>query len=124
MSSDFIQLVVLCVGGFFVQGLAALPWDSVLTGRPARKHLGMLGIVTAVGLGFAFFMNMNNDAQVLARWGRIYMAILHLQLGADAFVVVFRLLLLVWSKGGAVALASFQEGVRQPMFWLLTILGG
>ena len=123
MSNDFIQLTVLCVAAFFVQGLAALPWLSVLTGRPARKHVATLGIVTAVGLGFALFLNMNNDAQVLARWGRIYMAVLHLQLGADAFVLVFRTLLTVWSKGGAVALASFQEGVRQPMFWLLTGLG-
>src|SRR4029077_12934741 len=30
-------------------------------------------------------------------------------------------MLLVWPKGGAVALSAFREGVRQPMFWLLTI---
>ena len=38
-------------------------------------------------------------------------------------VLTFSLLLAFWPKGGAVALAAFQEGVRQPMFWLLTIVG-
>jgi hypothetical protein len=32
-------------------------------------------------------------------------------------------MLLVWPKGGAVALAAFREGTRQPMFWLLTGFG-
>jgi ABC-type transport system involved in multi-copper enzyme maturation permease subunit len=41
----------------------------------------------------------------------------------DGFVLVFWLLLLLWPKGGAVALAAFQEGVRQPMFWMLTLAG-
>ena len=31
-------------------------------------------------------------------------------------------MLLVWPKGGAVALAAFREGYRQPMFWLLIVL--
>ena len=44
---------------------------------------------------------------------------LHLQLAADSFVFVFMLLLAIWPKGGAVALAAFREGIRQPMFWLL-----
>jgi ABC-type transport system involved in multi-copper enzyme maturation permease subunit len=55
--------------------------------------------------------------------GRAYGALLTLQLMLDFFVVVFALLLLVWPRGGAVALAAFAEGVRQPMFWLLTIIG-
>ena len=29
------------------------------------------------------------------------------------------LLVLVWPKGGTVAQATFREGYRQPMFWLL-----
>ena len=33
---------------------------------------------------------------------------------------VFAVLLLTWPKGAAVAVAAFREGVRQPMFWLLT----
>jgi ABC-type transport system involved in multi-copper enzyme maturation permease subunit len=31
-------------------------------------------------------------------------------------------MLWLWPKGGAVALAAFREGVRQPMYWVLTIL--
>jgi hypothetical protein len=45
--------------------------------------------------------------------------ILQLQLLADAFILTFALLLNLWPKGGAIALAAFREGVRQPMFWLL-----
>jgi ABC-type transport system involved in multi-copper enzyme maturation permease subunit len=50
-------------------------------------------------------------------------SLLTLQIGIDLFVLTFRLLLTFWSKGGAVALAAFQEGVRQPMFWMLTFFG-
>jgi ABC-type transport system involved in multi-copper enzyme maturation permease subunit len=46
-----------------------------------------------------------------------------LQVGIDLFVVTFYLMLVFWPKGGAVALAAFQECVRQPMFWLLTFAG-
>jgi ABC-type transport system involved in multi-copper enzyme maturation permease subunit len=38
-------------------------------------------------------------------------------------VLIFFSMLTFWSKGGAVALAAFQEGIRQPMFWLLSFLG-
>jgi ABC-type transport system involved in multi-copper enzyme maturation permease subunit len=123
MSSGFLQLAIFSVVLFLLQGLAALPWLYVVTGRPAHRQLKLLGILAVVGLGFAFFMDMNSDPAVLARWGRIYMAVLHLQVAADLFVLAFRVLLAVWSKGAAVALAAFQEGVRQPMFWLLTFAG-
>jgi ABC-type transport system involved in multi-copper enzyme maturation permease subunit len=36
---------------------------------------------------------------------------------------VFYLMLTFWPKAGAVTLAAFQEAVRQPMFWMLTLLG-
>jgi hypothetical protein len=32
-------------------------------------------------------------------------------------------MLMIWPKGGAVALAAFQEGLRQPTYWLLTLAG-
>ena len=34
--------------------------------------------------------------------------------------VIFAAMLWLWPKGGAVALAAFREGYRQPMFWLLS----
>jgi hypothetical protein len=54
--------------------------------------------------------------------GRIYGALLQAQITLDVFILGFALLLVVWPKGGAVALAAFREGVRQWMFWLLTLL--
>src|SRR5258708_26040234 len=52
-------------------------------------------------------------------FGRIYGSILELQLVADSIIGLFSLLLLIWPKGAAVALAAFREGLRQPMFYLL-----
>ena len=53
--------------------------------------------------------------------GRLYGSVLHLQLLADFFVGIFFVLLKVWPKGAAVALAAFREGIRQPMFWLIVL---
>ncbi len=124
MSSETMQLAAVAAVLFLVQGLAALPWLSVLTRRPLREHLPVLGAVVAIlWLVFTFIVVQYSDPNVLARAGRVYASVLQLQVALDLFVLVFRTALVVWPKGGAVALASFQEGVRQPMFWLLTILG-
>src|SRR5436190_482837 len=125
MSSGFLQLASVSLVLFLVQGLAALPWLWVLSRRPLREHLPLLAAV--VGVVFVVFtavVSYYSDPAVLARAGRIYMAVLQLQLTFDLFVGMFMLTLTLWPKGGAVALAAYQEGVRQPMFWLLTILGG
>jgi len=114
-----------------LQVLAALPW-IVLTfaGRDTRAawrrrpfgsdmlplYGGVLAIVLLVP---ALFQYMVREGSTLEVWGQIYGAVLQLQLLADAFILIFALLLLVWPKGGAIALAAFREGVRQPMFWLL-----
>jgi ABC-type transport system involved in multi-copper enzyme maturation permease subunit len=124
MSNDFLLLAGICLVLFVVQGLAALPWMYALSRRPVREHLPVLGAI--VGVGFVVFTaiaDYYSDPTVLARAGRIYMSVLQLQLMFDLFVGVFLLMLTLWPKGGAVALAAFQEGVRQPMFWLLTIMG-
>jgi ABC-type transport system involved in multi-copper enzyme maturation permease subunit len=124
MSSSFMQLFLVSVGLFLLQGAAALPWLLALRQRPLRTEVRygaiLLAVFAGVGALFAFFFDFNSDPGVLAGWGRVFMSILHLQLGLDFFVVVFVLLLTFWSKGAAVALAAFQEGVRQPLFWLLT----
>jgi hypothetical protein len=60
-----------------------------------------------------------HEGSALEVWGQIYAATLQVQLLLDAFIGVFALLLLLWPKGGAIALAAFREGLRQPMFWLL-----
>jgi ABC-type transport system involved in multi-copper enzyme maturation permease subunit len=60
---------------------------------------------------------------VVSLWGRFYSSILSLQLGFDLFILAFFMMLTFVPKAGAVALAAFREGVRQPMFWLLSAIG-
>ncbi len=122
-----IQLIPLCMVLFLVQGLAALPWLRALSYETFRARLPfygkVVGITALCGIPFAFILQGNSDPDVVALWGRFYGSVLLFQLGIDLFVLAFFSMLTFWSKGGAVALAAFQEGVRQPMFWLLTFLG-
>jgi ABC-type transport system involved in multi-copper enzyme maturation permease subunit len=124
MSSGFLTLAGVCAGMFLLQALAALPWLYVLSRRSLREQLPLVGAVAgAVFIVFTWMVDYYSDPLEQARAGRVYMAVLHLQITFDLFVGGFMLLLAVWPKGGAVALAAFQEGVRQPMFWMLTVLG-
>jgi len=124
MSNSFVNLLIASTLLIGLQLLAALPWLLINRRTQQRARTGkfwLTGAVFAVGGGIAFAIlaNTNTDAKALGRWGRLYASILHLQLIVDLFVVVFWSLLAAGSKGGAVALASFQEGLRQPKYWLL-----
>lgn len=127
MSSSILQLIPFCLFLFFLQGLAAIPWLRVLTLYPIRREYlfygKVVGGVTLCGVFFVFLLQSNNDPGLVSIWGRFYTSILTLQIGFDLFVLTFWLMLNYWPKGGAVCLAAFQEGVRQPMFWMLTIMG-
>ncbi len=127
MSSALLQLVPFCLLLFLIQGLAAIPWVMVLTRysfqRERNFFLKMAGGVGLGGVLFAFILQSNRDPEIVALWGRLYASVLTLQIGIDLFILTYWLLLTYWSKGGAVALAAFQESVRQPMFWMLTIFG-
>ena len=120
-----ITFLLLCVLLMLVQALAAIPWFMALDWRNRRllqrPKVWLIGGLVAAGVGlvWGYFLEGNANPLVLTRWGRFYMSMLHLQLAVDFFVSIFWLLLTVWPKGGAVGLAAFQEGVRQPMFWLL-----
>lgn len=120
---------------FLVQVLAALPWATVLFLDPAQRsrmslspagiaewwrliQQPLLGVLGLIGVPIAGLFFTQRDWMETV--GGLYAAILQLQLTADAFILFFFLLLWAWPKGGAVALAAFREGVRQPMFWLLT----
>jgi hypothetical protein len=128
-----------------LQVLAALPWLAAafgegrtflefygsLAGLPSaggrRPGAGGIGILLgAIGLvlvgmfaipSLLLYFVDGRDALEIA--GRCFGAALQVQLVFDFFVLVFAILLRVWPKGGAVALAAFREGVRQPMYWLL-----
>jgi hypothetical protein len=125
MNETFISLFILGTILIGLQELAMLPWLTALGTRTRQRlrdpryWLQGVGIALGAGLLFAYLTYESNEPRVLARWGRFYMSILHLQLAADFFVLVYGVMLAVWPKGGAVALAAFREGVRQPMFWLL-----
>src|SRR5207249_11086729 len=71
-----------------------------------------------LGLGIAMLMPLIQERGSLERWGRLYGSVLQLQLVFDLFVIAFVIMLQIWPKGGAVAIAAFREAIRQPMFWL------
>ena len=112
-----------------VQFAAALPWLWAIDPKGfegATRSGGALGAVIggviAAGVGLAAFIGYKGDSANLQWYGQyVYGAALHLQLLIDLFLLLPALLILVWPKGGAVALAAYREGWRQPMFWLITV---
>ncbi len=128
-TTSYLVLLLLLV----IQLLAAVPWIWMLffrrqdiqryfqQGGPAvqRIWLRIAAAVLGVLVAPAVFIMLIGGSGTLEAIGYFYGAILQIQLLIDAFIVVFALLLRFWPKGGAIALAAFREGVRQPMFWLL-----
>jgi ABC-type transport system involved in multi-copper enzyme maturation permease subunit len=120
------------LGLCLIQLFLAVPWLVALTRDPAKpgtqwsslarawpKALGGLVLAAVVpALALAYL----KDRDVLITLGRIYGAVLNLQFLFDVFVIVFAVLLLLWPRGAAVALAAFREGIRQPMFWFIFAL--
>lgn len=108
------------------QCLAALPWLWSVDPNSFRKNwknpqsLG-LAVITVIGLGAALaaFIGYFGDSDGLRGYGRWYAALLHLQLLIGVFILGPRLFGLILPKTGAVALAAYREGWRQPMFWLI-----
>jgi ABC-type transport system involved in multi-copper enzyme maturation permease subunit len=130
MTDSLQQLLIICPLLCLLQALAALPWLWVLDPDLARQQLrrpvvwGYLALGSIlVGAAGAFLVFSGADRDTLAGWGRVYGSVLQLQLSANFFVFAFAIMLYFWPKGGAVALAAFREGIRQPMFWLLTLAG-
>jgi hypothetical protein len=121
----------LLLGGLLlavVQVIFALPWLYALdpkgfktTARSANGLLTVGGAVLALAVGFALFLGYNSSSNKLVWYGRIYGIVLHLQLLADVFIYLPHLLTLAFPKTGAVALAAYREGWRQPMFWFIFV---
>lgn len=128
MESTFLTLwlsgLVLCL----IQCVIALPWIWAIDPLAFRQYLkepkswapGAIGGLLVAGFMLGQFISYKADAAVLQFYGRCYGAVLHLQLIVDAMILLPLLLLRLWPKGGAVALAAYREAWRQPMFWLLT----
>ena len=125
-----------------IQFLAALPWivsfssspgqPSLLGGLFRRDPLARARLIANLGapclvvlalVTFGVAGLYSVDRSNLETFGQLYTFVLQIQLVVDFFVFFFPVLLWIWPKGGAVAQAAFREGVRQPMFWLLTAFG-
>ncbi len=110
----------------FLQREEVLPWlrkffASFQQGDPAARRLALQIAIAIVAVLVApvVFAATAGASGTLEVIGYSYGAVLQMQLLIDAFILIFALLLRFWPKGGAIALAAFREGVRQPMFWLL-----
>ncbi len=125
--SGLTQLIPVCLILFFLQGLATVPWLIALSRRSFREQWPLLwkviAGVTLGGLVFGVLLRSNSEPGIVAMWGRFYCSILSLQIGIDLFIGIIWMLLTLLPKTGAITLAAFQEGLRQPMFWMLTIAG-
>jgi hypothetical protein len=114
-----------------VQFAAALPWLWSVDRKAFSETLGsgsgvagVVGGLVAAGVGIAMFLGYKGESANLAWYGRyVYGAVLHLQLLIALFLLMPHALVAVWPKGGAVALAAYREGWRQPMFWLIIVAG-
>jgi len=129
MFSTTAYLVALLL--LVIQVLAALPWAALVFFQPLQKlssrlmqagtmqwliYCVLIPLAVMLLVPLLLFTGAGGSLEGI---GYFYGAVLQIQLLIDAFIVVFALLLRYWPKGGAIALAAFREGVRQPMFWLL-----
>lgn len=92
------------------------------TSDPTQLGYAVLAFLGAV-VAFAVFLGYLGGSTNMPLYGRFLGAGLHVLLLVNLFVYVPRLLALVLPKTGAVALATYREGCRQPLFWLLIIFG-
>src|SRR3954452_13346156 len=152
MSTTFTSLFGAALILAAVQVVAAIPWLWALDPRSFRRifrrpkkvevadpvtgRIGgggqviapltllgyLVGATLLLALAIARFMSERRITTVLEEYGRYYGAVLHAQLALDFLVMMPQALLLVWPKGGAVALSTFRECWRQPMFWLISLL--
>jgi ABC-type transport system involved in multi-copper enzyme maturation permease subunit len=108
--------------------ITALPWFAIVepagfrvaVRKPLNWIYGLIAVVVLAAL-MALFVGVVLDSARLLNWGRLIGAIIQLQSTLCFFCILFPIILLMWPHGGAVALAAFLEGVRQPMFWMITL---
>jgi hypothetical protein len=130
MTTPFLNLFVAGLILAAVQIAAALPWLWALNPRGFRKSIADptilgygVGALFVGGLIFALLLSENRIVAKLSEYGYMYYgSILHAQLAIDLLIFLPQALLLISPKTGAVALAAYREGWRQPIFWLICIL--
>lgn len=126
---------LVSVGLMLLQLLLAMPWVLVVfltpAGREELRRKLFVGwflqpiLIAAIACLAAPFLlyNFILDRDSLETTGRVYSAMLQLQITIDLFIALFLAVIALWPKGGAVALAAFREGIRQWVFWLLFLIG-
>jgi hypothetical protein len=129
-----LTTILLGAGLLLLQLLAALPWVilsflSRADWLALRRQPFAAWVLKRVGAALAvcivapvLFLTFVQDTSSLEIVGRLYSAILQTQLTVDLFILAFYLVLKIWPKAGAIALAAFLEGTRQWLFWLLTLV--
>jgi len=124
----YVSQLIPCLVLTLVQVLAALPWIRAIDPVAFRTYfrrrstlLNAAGILIGIALLATAVMTFQRSTGFLMLLGRLYGSVLNLQLAVDFLIAVFIAMLAIWPKGGAVALAAFREGVRQPMFWLIAL---
>ena len=126
--------VPLLVSSFIlvlIQLVCALPWLFALDPKGMRRAFttrnGLLwagGVLVGLTALFALVIGYFAASTKMLWIGRVYGIALHLQLVADVFIVGLpRLLTLLMPKTGAVAQAAYKECWRQPMFWIIMVVG-
>ncbi|MGL4422045.1 MAG: ABC transporter permease [Gemmataceae bacterium] len=130
---NWISNTNLLIAGLIFAGLqllAALPWLRAIdpkgftAGLRSPSSLGTALLVwLGVSVGVASYLGYMGDSAGIKRDGKIFGAVLHLQLLIDFFILAPQLLIAISPKAGAVALAAYREAWRQPMFWLITLMG-
>lgn len=126
MSLPSLNLILAALILMIPQVVAALPWVNLVDGRPFRRWIGdtkvlayIAGILLLGTAILAWYINSVGDISELERFGRYFGAAFHFQLIIDFIILAPRMLLPIWPKGGAVAIAAYRESLRQPMFWLI-----
>lgn len=129
MTTSFLDLFLAGLILMAVQLVAALPWIWTLDKRGFGSALTdptklgyAVGALVGGGLLFALLLSENRVATKLNEYGYYYGSILHAQIAIDILVLLPQILLLISPKTGAVALAAYREGWRQPIFWLISVL--
>ncbi len=126
--SPFLEVFLSGVILVLIQAAAALPWLYVLDPdgfkAAARRPDVIGGAIVAIlmaGAGVGWFLSIYGDPVRLDNDGWWYGMVLHFQLAIDSVIGALWLMVAFWPKGGTVAQATFREGYRQPMFWLLVV---
>jgi ABC-type transport system involved in multi-copper enzyme maturation permease subunit len=124
----FLESLILCL----IQYIAAIPWIAFLTLPSAadafrastlKRFLPLsIAVIVAASALVAAALHYQQDEELLHTVGRLYGAVLYVQLVLDFFVIILFALGTVWRRGAAVAVAAFREGVRQPTFLFVTVV--